>query len=803
MLAPRLKRLRAWAAVHWIRSAFVAGAIVASIAASVAAWTYLARLALQSGQVPLATALEALDQGRYEEARSLVSRMLTSGHLPRGEFGGAMFVLGAVKTNDAELSPTASGRRVDYLVAARYLTESRDYGLPEDREKTGLFLLGKSLLESNQFDEGILVLEELLAAKLSADEPLAWETLRLLAETCLWMPTPNYNKALSQSEALLKDAGMTADRRVEVLLQRAECLARLGRFEEARQAIAAIPSAADSQTHLLLARAQLVFDELESRLESTPAQEHSAVAAEFGSALTEAMQWLQEAGATGRDKAIAARAGYLRGRGLSLQGDLDGALREFSQSRQMYGERAEGVASALCEAELLRRRGDDPAALLGYRRVLESLPDPPSYRSVVLPLARIRKGALEALADFVDRRRFDEALALLSHFSQLFEPDEQLEFRGETLKQWGELLLTQVSEPAWEASETRTAGLRRLREAGVAYEQLAELRFATSSYTDELWTAAEQYFRGHSYTRAIRLLNKYIHFEPERRNAQALLRLGQSYLALGKLQPGIDAFEECIEFHPRDGSTYQARIDCAKAYWHRGEMDAAERLLRDNIEGSELKPSSREWKDSKFELGMLLYENGQYERAIDHLEQAIERYPQDPQKLLAQYVLGESYRGWAEEMLERARTAKTATERERNDQVAKERLHTALGQFVDVQRAITLNAQDAHGDPLMAAMRRNCYMLAGAVLFDLGRHNDAINMYSNVSSLLPNDPFVLETFVQIANCWRRLGRGDNARGAIQQAQIALDRLPPDADFSTSTPLNREEWRLLLGSMSRW
>jgi hypothetical protein len=61
----------------------------------------------------------------------------------------------------------------------------------------------------------------------------------------------------------------------------------------------------------------------------------------------------------------------------------------------------------------------------------------------------------------------------------------------------------------------------------------------------------------------------------------------------------------------------------------------------------------------------------------------------------------------------------------------------------------------------------------------------------------------LETFVQIASCWRRLNQNDKARGSIQQAQIALDRLPPEADFAEATSLNRDEWRTLLTDMSNW
>jgi hypothetical protein len=57
--------------------------------------------------------------------------------------------------------------------------------------------------------------------------------------------------------------------------------------------------------------------------------------------------------------------------------------------------------------------------------------------------------------------------------------------------------------------------------------------------------------------------------------------------------------------------------------------------------------------------------------------------------------------------------------------------------------------------------------------------------------------------VQIANCWRRLNRRDNAHGAVHQAQIALERLPADAQFASTTPLNRDEWRMLLTNMGKW
>ena len=91
--------------------------------------------------------------------------MLKSGRLPRSKYGGPLFVLGAIKTHDAEEESAADRRRIEYLVASRYLKEADTYGMPEGRELDGLYLLGKSLVESSQFDEGIRILNELLGAK--------------------------------------------------------------------------------------------------------------------------------------------------------------------------------------------------------------------------------------------------------------------------------------------------------------------------------------------------------------------------------------------------------------------------------------------------------------------------------------------------------------------------------------------------------------------------------------------------------------------------------------------------------------
>ena len=358
-----------------------------------------------------------------------------------------------------------------------------------------------------------------------------------------------------------------------------------------------------------------------------------------------------------------------------MKGETDAALKQYARTRQLYSDSNEALAAQLSEANLLRDKGDIDGALAGYRQVLDAYAGIPIYRSTTLPVAKLREQLMAALNDLLQQQRYSDALTLSDHFTPLYSRTEQLELRGNVLEQWGNYLISKPTEDNAASAADRTTGLGKLRAAGVAFEQLAEIRFATKSYTSDLWRGAEDFFKGQSFSRTVSMLHKYLQYEPELRNAQALLRLGQSLLALGKVSDSIAALEECIEFHPLDGSTFQARIDCATAYWSHGNTDRAEDLLRDNIAGSSLKPLSPEWKDSFFELGMLLHEKGKFEDSIGTLEEAVERYPQDPQRLEAQYVIGESYRRWAQELLKNREKQQSGNEHDKTSQLAAERLN--------------------------------------------------------------------------------------------------------------------------------
>jgi tetratricopeptide (TPR) repeat protein len=100
---------------------------------------------------------------------------------------------------------------------------------------------------------------------------------------------------------------------------------------------------------------------------------------------------------------------------------------------------------------------------------------------------------------------------------------------------------------------------------------------------------------------------------------------------------------------------------------------------------------------------------------------------------------------------------------------------------------------------------RNAYFAQGGVLFDWAtvdhdpqRFEEAIQKYSSATNRYQNEPESLQAFVQIASCYRQLGRHPEARATIMQAQMVLSRMPEDADYAAVTGYGREEWVSLLG-----
>jgi tetratricopeptide (TPR) repeat protein len=779
-----------WIKSHKLRTALMGTALMIGLVTMFAIWSYVGHVTvLEDNSVTLEMALEALDQEKFDEARNLINRLQRQPGA--GDFGGSLFVLGVVKANQADTEWSAERQRATHLVAARYLQKAQEMGVPADREKQLLYVLGRSLIYGNQAIQGIEILTQAVADN---DHPPA-EVRRLLAEAYLHLPNPEYRLALKQNEALLQDETLDDQARSEARLMQITILSRLGQLEEAEQGLSALAGESEAANHQLLS----------GQIKLAQAKRLEPASDELQTLIEAALENLREAERLDQKKGgISRQAMVMIGQCYELRNDKLSAIEQYELVNNRYGDTPESVVAMLTKARLAQEANNSEKALAGYRAVLEAVGDPQTYMNPMLSLTQLRNELLKAETAFVRNHQFEEATGLIEFFPTLFGTATVTELRAKCHVAWGDSCHVRAADTKrYSTSESlKSEGRYHYRAAGRAYQTLAELRYATREYTDDLWAAADNYFRGQSYTHTTLVLDDYLHYEARMRRALALLRYGQAKLATGQTLEAIAALEECIEMHPRDPNIYAARVECAKAYLIDGRPKQAEELLVSNLTSENLTPASNEWRDSLFLLGDQLYERGQYLPAITKLEEAVARYPDAPQTLLARYTIARAFHCAAEVPAQKANEAKTENERQKNRKLRDQNLESALETYRDVQRRITLDGRNVES-ALTKTLLRNCYMMQGSVLFQLRQYEEARKAYANVSTLYQHDPFVLESFVHIANCWHRLDQTLNARQTLAQAKLVLDRLPADADFEESTNFSRQQWALLLDEMAKW
>lgn len=787
----RVARVTDWATATRLRIAISSMVGLVALGVFFASWSYMAHLAVEANQpMTLVMALTALEEGRDAEAKSIIGDMQ---ELPAGPdlLGGAMYILGALKVREAEKDPSSVRGTALYQMAARYLQQARTLGPPEQHQGRAALLLGKSLAGSGQMQEAIAPLEDALA-----DPSLPPSEIHaLLVRALLDAPDPDFNAALKHNELVLADASLAPEELERAWMLQAETLLRGNRMAEARAALEHVSAQGPLAALRLLLAARLKIDQAR-QLPEDSSERKSQLDAAMGQ-----LREVQHIDARGSD--LTRQTWYWIARCHELRGDIASALEEYGNLSKTYGDTPEGLTATLAQADYLRAEGQTDRALAGYRVLLQAISDPDAYNNPLMPLNELHRSLTKAYQQLVNDEHFEKALSLVDMMEPVFGATTCMELRAKTHQQWGDNRFAHAATlDRWDVAAPHQEGRYHLRSGGKAYEELAQLRFGTRNYTEDLWAAADCYFRGQSYTNAGRVLESYLHHDAERRNAMALLRLGQSRLAGKDVMRAIDAFEECVELYPREASAFQARLECARAYDQSGKPTEGEQLLKLNLSSEALSPASPEWKDSKFALGNLLYEQGRFEEAITTLQEAVMRYPADEASLLAQYTMARAYHCASEAPGRRMREAKTETERQSNRKLLTDNLTLAHAAYQDVQRTITLRGH-TESDPLDRTLLRNCYMMQGSVLFELRRFEEARQAYGAVITRYQNDPIVLESFVQVANCWRRLEQPVKARVTLDQAKMVLNRLPADADFLASTNFNREQWELLLSQMSQW
>jgi len=790
-LRGRIARVLRWARDSKLRMGLTGLALAVVCGSVFATWSYLAHLAVDDPDLKtIEMALVALDADRFEEAKSIVGQIQEQPN-PQPEFGGALFVLGAAKAAQADQEWSLERQRAMHLIAARYLQKARDLGVPQGRESEAEFLVGRSLILGNEPAAGIAVLKH------AVQDPTlpTTEIHTLLTDAYQSIPEPDLPAALSHNQAVLDDNSLNAPERDAAIVTHAQLLVELQQLEAAHETLAKVANVDQQQARITNVEGRIAV----ARAEQAPAE--SPQRTEYADQAIAHFREAQRLDPLSSE--LTRQAMYWIGWCYELKGDVATAAERYDQLSKSYGDTPESIAAMLAKADLARQADRPEQALIGYRAVLAAAGDPVTYVNRLLPISALRKRLRLAYDDFLNAGRFDSAMALVDALQPVFDLQGVTQLRARAHQKWALARQREADElPSWQTAALVKEARYHRRAAGVAYELLSQLRFASREFTDDLWQSADNFLLGQSYSHGERMLVQYLHHEAQDKQALALLRLGQAKHAQGKYDSAIETLSECIELHPGDAVVYQARLDCAAAHLQQNQGDKAEQLLLANLAGGSLEPTAAEWRDSLFVLGDYLHNSGRYPEAIEKLDEAVRRFPEAEQAIMARYTIARSYHNNAAIPARLAAEAKTDSERLKNRKLRDKNLEAALENYLLVQRLLTLRGHVDSND-LERLLLRNCYMMQGSVLYQVKRYDEARKAYANISTLYQSEPFVLESFVHIANCYRKLGKPIKAKGTLEQAKLILDRLPPETDFKLATNFSRQQWGLLLNEMSEW
>lgn len=504
-----------------------------------------------------------------------------------------------------------------------------------------------------------------------------------------------------------------------------------------------------------------------------------------------------------------AKAGWLLGR-LALTDEKSArateALSFFDDALLHHFTGPYGTAIRLGRAESLAALARHVEAIDAFRRVVEEVPRwtgrVPVDRSLVRSALAVRSEEARQAHDLFPALEYARLAANLA------EPGngEQASMFLHQLAQTQTLVAEHLERTAREAQDRGDPGAAILLSDAQgmfadAAATFAELALASTlndrRSADAAWLAAELYARAGQHERAANLYRSYADGRPgDSLTPRALLRLGQCYQDMGAPSKAIDAFSECFRRFPRSVDGMGSLVPLARSYlslgpaYEREAIRALERILED----SEIfTPRAPAFADALFLLGEVQNRRGEFDRAIEALQEAVARYPDDARVARSLYFLGDSYRRSARLIREQLKDARSSTLADD----MRDRLTVRMREAQDYFRRLVKEYEKNENAPLSRLDEmyvRHAYLYQADCAFDLGDYRRALRLYEEAAGRFQRSITALAAHRQIVHCYVYLGEPAEARSALARARVLVDALPDEAFAKNVFGETREDWR---------
>ncbi|MFA5865078.1 MAG: tetratricopeptide repeat protein [Phycisphaerae bacterium] len=277
---------------------------------------------------------------------------------------------------------------------------------------------------------------------------------------------------------------------------------------------------------------------------------------------------------------------------------------------------------------------------------------------------------------------------------------------------------------------------------------------------------------------------------------EGLFKLAKMYQAQNQLAQAEAYYLRLIREFSRTPFGQQSLTLLAECYFYQGPKfyDRAEKILRDMVDDTsnqeQFKPDSSEFRNAMFLLGKLYYYKGEYEPCVGRLEEALERYPNDRSEPQARFLIAQSYRKIADETEEKIAETDNkeiknvlVRSRQENLQRAQELYRLAIPVFEKMPTRTEL--EDTY---LQLA-----YVYTADSLYDLNHYDQAIKAYEQVIERYERTPIALDSYLQIANCYQRLGQLGKIKAVLERMKWLLKQIPDQSLAKSGKPFSREDW----------
>jgi tetratricopeptide (TPR) repeat protein len=319
----------------------------------------------------------------------------------------------------------------------------------------------------------------------------------------------------------------------------------------------------------------------------------------------------------------------------------------WEQCLATAADREEGRASALSLGELTLRANDIDKALELFARAVANTPGPDAWANRLVDRAKAVESLERAAALLREAGRFEAALKLAACYERVAGAGRANVLRGQVWSEWavaGEQQRRQTDPEA----PTPEAIRARHGQAGAAYALAAEQATDATTRAAYLWLSTQRYVAAEERTKAA------ASFAGLQAADSKSPQLGEGWYLLGEAHrrakdvPAAEAaYRESIKYPTN--FAYRARYQLAIFAWERGDVDDAEAALEQNLKLLRFDRDDEALEKSLFAIGNLFYYRHNYAMAVRQLEDALERFPENPEALRARFNLADSYRQMADQ----------------------------------------------------------------------------------------------------------------------------------------------------------